>query len=1213
MLNKLIKIKGGLVRAVKITDDFFDEELNKYKLESYYVNPGARDAFYSISRGLHPTSRSRVHLISGTYGSGKSHFGLVIANYWTKNSSSKDFEMIFRRIREKDPDKVTEIYNTRNIDRPYLLVLLESFYPDGAENALLKGLKDALVDSRRGNLPEETLKTSYESALRKIEEWEKEKPRFIEEMGRVLEAKGQDVDTLKDNLKKVFNEDIYRSFKELHKEITRHEFIPEYNEKATKIYLEISELLIREHQYKGIAIIWDQFDEHARNSRRSDLGKEESFLRNFVEMIERSGENQIHLILISHHPPHTYLRGEISAEALHNWERIEGRFQQHPLEAISESEELIGSIITKSWQTEEGKKTEQEIERNTKLIDEIIELGLYSGRDRNWVVDNIGKGTFPLHPITTYCLPRLSNVVGEMGPGQEYRTMFTFFENEIKEGGLTRFINETPILNAEGKLNFYPADKLFDFFKDAIESTSGTQDILKNYSEAMGKVKDPQDILTQRVMKALAIINTIKTKHPLSISAMPCNLSLLLNTEEHRIKPLLDQLKVSEVLWVKATGEYDFRVGELISNFKADFEKVKGALLWDNPIFALKSNYPPQDIVAREYEKEYRIRRRLFAEYINVEGLNNINLYEDQIKNEYKDGIVLYVVAESNDEIEEAKRKAININHPQIVIAIPKHPLKVYDALKNMMALNQLERKPAYASENTQTYREWKDRYDNEKLKLDTEINNWIAVANLYWFSGGEGLEATGKKDTDIADSIMVKVFNKTPIVEHEKMANRWTQDRPGERKKLNTAILDIKQKEIAYQAKGKAPAEKTILEETFNPQGMLKKRPSGNFNYYEFVEPTSGSMKEVWNKMKADLMGSGANPNLSKMVKELQLRPYGLCPRVIELFLSAFLRFYRNYFTIKTKRTKFVSWERRDFTGETIYEIVNTPDPEKVSIEYRQTFPLEEEFLYKIWEITFPDKDWPTLSPIDGIGELFVDWFQNLPKVTRFAVDLSPKAKNFVDGLKIADKDMNLRELLLENLPSILGFDKKFDQWDEGDLKDFSNFYNSVVEELNNYPEGVIEQIRRIFKKLFDVKGDTEIDITEKVKHWYNELDPSVKQHKFTGNTFRLMKLSNIQKMDEFRQKFLFELPKEVGLGEFTEWENVKESLKNYQEILTKAKLEIEKFHKKVAKPPVKPPKLSKEAESLKDSLKEKIRKAGIKKEEIIMLLEKLLEEYKK
>lgn len=1208
MLNQLIKIKGGFVRAVKITDDFFDEELNKYKLESYYLNSSARDAFYSISQGLHPTSRNRVHLISGTYGSGKSHFGLVIANYLTKNSQSKDFEMIFHRIREKTPDKADEIFNIRNIDKPYLIILLEGYDPDGAEIALLKGLKSALTDSKRGNIPEEILKTSYESALRKIEEWEREKEIFIDDMKKLLNVKGQDIDTLKGDLKTP-KENAYNLFRELHKEITKHVFIPEYNEKATNIYLEISELLIKDHQYRGIAIIWDQFNEHLESTRTGDLGKEVSFLRDFTEKVERSGENQMHLILISHNLPHTYVQERISKVALDNWKTFEGRiFKEHTLTAIEEAEELIGHAITKIIGKEEWKGVEQQIESDTRIADKIIELGLYPEKNRNWIVKIVCKGGFPLHPITIYCLPRISDVVG-----QAERTMFTFFEGD-KEGGLTKFINETPIFDAEGKLIFYTADRLFNFFKDAIENTPETRHIIKNYNEAIDKVKDRQEILTQRIMKAIVIINTIKTKHPLSLSATSHNLSLLLNIEEHRIKKLLESLKESEVLWLKASNEYDFRIGELISNFKNDLEKAKRDLLWDNPILDLKKNYPPQNIIAREYERKYRVTRQLFADYINVNGLNNTNIYENEFKNEYKDGIILYIVVESDDEIEEAKRKAINIKNPQIVIAISRNPLKIYDTLKNVKVLKQLKEKPAYTSENSQSYCEWKDRYDDEKKRLDTEVNNWRLITSLYWFSEGETLPTIGKKDTNIADDIMFKLFHKTPIVEHEKMANRLTKDQYSDRIKLNSQILDVKKDKIDYVWKGKTPAEKTILEQTFMPQEMLKIERKGNSDYYEIIEPTTDPMKEIWHLIKKYMIETGHHVEFQKLVKELQLPPFGLSPRVIELFISAFFRLHPNRFTIKTKRIKHSLFEPREFIGETIYEIINDPDPEKIIIEYREELPIEEDYLWTINSIVSPEKDWGKLPIIDGVGSLFNDWLQNIPTVTRCAIDLTSKCKIFLEKIGKVSKDADLSNLLFKELPITLDIYKEIALWDKDDLKQFESVFKECVDEINQYPDKVVTKLVSCFTEVFDVKEETKYNVMEKIKNWYAELDASVKQLTLTGDAFKLRKYANIEPTDQFEQKFLVELPKELGLKDYTKWENIDEVLKEYKKKLQKAKIEIEGLHKKVAKSPVKPPKLlSKGAESLRDLLKEKIRKAGIRKEEVIMLLEELLEEYKK
>jgi len=1205
MLNKIIEARGGFTRDVKIVEDFFDEEMNRRKLESYYMNPNAREAFYLISRGLHPTSRNRVHMITGTWGSGKSHFGLVIANYLIRNSSSKDFEMIFSRLKEKDPNRASEIYDIRNIDKPYLIILLEGYDPDGAEHALLKGLNDALTDPRGANLSEETLETAYLSALNKIQEWESNKPEFMEELKALLEEKETDINTLKADLRE-FKEDAYQLFKNLHKKITTTSFVPHY-EKVSQIFTQVCELLIKNKEYKGIAIIWDQFNEHLESTRSGELSREVSFLRDFVERVERSSENQLHLVLISHNPPHVYLRGKISKDALDNWMTLEGRFNPYRLTAIEEAEELIDYAITQRIETKEWKSVEQSIEKNTKLLDGLVEIGLYPEKDRNWIIEVVAKGCFPLHPITTCCLSRISDVVG-----QQHRTMFTFFEENTKDGGLTKFINEAPIYNAENRLNFYTIDKLFDFFKEAIENEPKTRHILDYYKESIGKVSDRKDILTQTVLKSIAITDTIKTK--ISPLATPIGLSLSLNIEEQRIRSLLDSLKGKDVLWVKANGEYEFTTGKLRFNFEDDFKKAKESLLWTNPIYILKDSYRPEDIIAREYENNYRVTRKLIAEYIAAAGLDNIKSYEQKIKNNYLDGFILYIVAENSEEIEDAKRKAINIKNPQIVVAVPKKPTRIYEVLKNVKVLEQLGKESSYSTEGTESYKRWKDSYDNEKQKLDNEIRNWKTVANLEWFSGGETLPVADKKDTDIADSIMFRVFDKTPIVEHKKMTNRLVPDQKSDRINLNDQILDIRKEKIDYVwRKGKTPPEKTILEQTFEPQGMLKRDRRGNSDYYEIIEPTNENMKEVWHLMKNYLVEAGPHTKFEKLVKDLQLPTYGLSPRVVELFLSAFFRLHPNRFTIKTKRKKYGLWEPQEFIGETIYNVVNNPDPEKVAIGYREELPLEGDYLLAINDIVAPDQSWGKLPVIDGVGLLFIEWFQNLPPLTKCAVDLGPETKDFLQKIGKLAKDTGTIELLFTTLPAALRIEKKLAIWDEADLKGFESIFKGVVDELNNYPEEVVKKSIRCFKEVFDVKGDTGIDIMEKIRNWYNELDPAVKQYKFTGDAYQIMKYANIQRIDEFRQKFLVELPKELKLGEFIKWKSVEGSLKNYQGILTKARIEIEEFHKKVAKPPIKPQKLPKEAEWLKIFLKKKIQRTKIEREIIVRLLEELLEEYRK
>lgn len=1210
MLKDIIEVKGGFVRAVKIAD-YFDKVLNRNKLESYYPVPEARDAFYNISRGLHPTSRKRAHIISGTYGSGKSHFALVIANYLTKNSDSEDLKTIFDRIREKDQPKAQEIYNIRNVDKPYLLILIEGYDPGRIEHALLKGLKDALTDPLRGNLTEDSLKTPYLAAIKKIEEWKEKKPNFLNELKKYLDQNGTDIETLLSELNE-FEEDALTLFREIHQEITLSYFDPFFGyKKVSEIYQEICEYLIKEKGFKGIAIIWDQFNDHLESISPSYLGKEASLIRDFAETVERSGDTQLHLILISHNLPHTYIQDKISKASLDNWKTAEDRFKQCKLAAIKEIEELIDYIVIQKTESDKWNKVEKGIDVNTQLMDSILEMNLFPDKKKEWIRDTILKGSFPLHPVTTYCLPRISDVVG-----QQARTMFTFFEDTL---GLKGFIEDTPIFDDTGELNFYTAERLFDFFRYAIDNDLKTHHIIRSYDDTIGKVIDPDAILTQKILKTMAILDTIKVENPsIPLFKTPKHISNILAEEEKEVEELLKIWKEEKRLWKATNEEYEFVSGLVLIDFEGDFKRQIGHL--DNPTIRLADEHPPHNLLAKEYKSDYAVERKLLGHYITPDGLNNLSHYENLIKNVYKDGFILYVITESEEEIKRARELAVNIKNPQIVVAIPKDAIEVYAPLRTKITLDQLAKKAPYDKKEGQAYSEWKDRYDSEVKKLVIAIENFYDLESIELFWKGGIIDSSSlRKVEEIADLVMRDVFNKTPIVKHTRTANIEAQDsQRKDRIRLNSNILNMLQEEMSYMKKG-APPERTILEQTFDPNKMIEKRtPAGNLNYYKIIEPQSGNAKEVWNVMKKYMMND--NPDFKGMTHCLRSPPYGLCPRVIELFLSAFFREYRPRFEIKIRKTKRTPWEKKEFVGETIYEIVNKY-PDKTLIEYREHLPQEENYL-KIIMKSITSKEL-TYSPlIDDVGKTLVNWFETLPIVTKSSSNLSEECKTFVEGVKGITKNDNMHEVLFKELPKVLEITNDVAFWVESDVEEFKAKFTGIINGLNEYPEKVKGDVKKVIKEVFDVKGDTDDDITGKIKHWYNELPAYVKESTkyLTPDEKILLKHAGIGDTSQFEKRFLEDMPHEMGLEEYLNWENVENAMHTYRTKLVGAKKQLEKRKelkpsKKEDKKPTVQLKLSTSAVALETALKREINtlKAKLKKEEIVAVLNKLLEEFEK
>lgn len=1200
--------KGGFVRAIRILEDFFNPELSKAKLLSYFPNPEARNAFYKIAKSLHPTSKDRAFIVSGTFGSGKSHFGLVIANYLTKNSSDSDFEYVWKRIEEKDPTKANEIHLARNTDDKYLIVLIEGYDSDGIEHALLKGLRDALVDSRRGDLSADLLKTSYYSAKQKMKNWKEVKPEFYEELRYILEKEDEDIETFTEKLDQ-FDEPALNKFKDAHREITTTEFEPLIGyKKVPEVYKEVC-IEIREKGFKGIAVIWDQFNDHLEHRRSSELGIDVGSLRELAESVERSGENSLLLIIISHNLPRSYLRGKISDESLENWITTEGRFEQLPFKAIEESEELMSYIITKDTHGAIWREIEEIIQKDTEIQDNIIELDLFPNKPKEWILETVLKGLYPLHPFAGYLLPRISDVVG-----QEARTLFTFFADE-DEGGFKRFINQKGIFKPDKTLNYYYADMLFDFFKEPINSNIRTLRIMSDYREALGKVKDPNDWLTQRILRILAIIDTVKIENPsIPLFKVPSHLATILDERENEISSLLEALKSADILWLRSSGEFDFKRRGVEYNLQRDLERERGTLDWDNPIRYLSSLYPPDDHEANQYEKKYHVRRKLVGKYILPDGLSNASKYENEIQNQYIDGYLLYVIAETEKDIEYSRRFAINIKNKQITIAIPRRPVDIFSRLKTIKALRNLEDKPPYDRRDTQQNVELKEYLEKEEKIIDKELGFFRSIDSVEIFRNGETVDTSKFQNlSDFASLVMQKVFDKVPIIKHNVTANIEVRDRKKERQDLVTEILAVPRKKIAFVTTGgRVPAKMTVLKQTFEDNDMLESKKEGDSEFFDIKEPTSGNSKEFWdvmcNFLKRDVS------DFPGLVKTLRSPPYGASPRAMELFLAAFFRIFRPYFKIK------VRGNTEAFNGETIYNIVNNY-VDKTEILYRKLHPKEEEYLNLVYKVIEPSSDILSFSSLDDVANKLIDWFNSLPNVTKYSQDIGEEGREFIESMMECDKE-NMSNAIFDIIPRALSLPIPITNWNSEDLDVFEKGFQQVVEGLSNYPDEVKDKIREMLKAVFGASTSLNHDIMPKINHWYFDLPPDLKQKTkgLTQDENVLLKYAKEQDLQRFEDIYFEEMPKALKIGSYLDWKNLTDRTSEYRTKLEDAKKKIENKRKYVTthkkpqekkKEEKKRPRLSQKAKNLDNTIRKKIK--SIDKWEVIEILEKILEELKK
>jgi len=1131
-IDQLISISGGFFAEVNVKRDLYDETTNIRKLRGYIPNQKSRAALGEIVRGLHPNSPKRVHLITGWYGTGKSHLGLVLANLLALPIEHEGLQPLMMKIKGKDPAIYERICANRRAVGRYLVVVPEPEWdPQGFNHALLLALKEAMQDAKIAY----PLKTYYESALQRISAWRTDDQEALSKLEQSLKKRGKGLAILEGGLKKL-DGDCYNLFVTAYPEVTHGaRFEPEGYAPPARIYEDAARAIRVKGEHEGIVVIFDEFGRYLSRLAEDPEGEEGSSLQNFAEYCKRSRENQCHLVVIAHQTIADYARDKRSKE---EWRKIYGRFVEgeHLISIATEereAEEMLNSIIQPKddafWQTL-GKHPDWAI-----LTDLCENAQLYPNREREWIKRTVVRGTFPLHPFSAFCLPWISERVG-----QRERTLFTFVDDD-RPGGLVHFCRTELIERPDGRLSLYTLDRLFNYFEEPIRKEDRTAPIYRGFEQARNLAQGND--LAERILKTIAVMEIVG--RPLRPTEQNILASLhVAVVQEGSVKDVLRELVARGALrYRRAIGEYAFARGMLEIDMEEEIRKEMDALRADFRLArTLNDKHPIPAIIAREYNEEFSTNRKASCRYISAAELSNPKSFLDWIGSQYSpkrgkyqgDALVVYVLAETEREIQEARDKAESSScaHEQLVIAIPKSPVAgLFERVLRLEAMERLKGRPPF---DTLEYRsEIEEKIGDEKPILETTLCELRWADRLYWYRSGavDSTKTQGDEEKFISE-LMRDVFPYTLCIRHHATSDQLEgTDTKRYRLEVMDRLLQTRGKLEVVKSGG--DAAQAILRATLLETEILKdKEDKGRAWACEVGDPPTGSaMERIFKVLRKELLKKDAIIYPQAVICKLLRPKFGLSPQTIDVLLATFLRPRTDEFAVFSdwrraqKDTRYQA-KRENLTGETVYDLVR--DPEDFALCYYEISKDEKGYLDALMRLISPQAEREKgVSLWDGTRDFLLAWFGKLPLITRKASFARLETEN-LKAVLISPTD-DSKQLLREDIPVALGCGRN-------DFRQILERFKAVVDELNGHSEIVARQLLTDMLAIFNPSGASYQDLANGVDAWYKGLPEATRLHPFSGDEAALIQQAIAQ--GAIHDRFFIALPCAIGLKSYLDWE---------------------------------------------------------------------------
>ena len=1077
-MTKMISTASGFQSSVNIAYDLNDDK----KLKNYIPTKSALRLLNDILMSTRPDSAERARILIGAYGKGKSHIVLMILSILAKKDLAL-FEKMMPVVKRENPELYALIQNYYGGSRKLLPVVIT-----GSNNSLSQAFMTALQRTLIENELDDIMPESgYKAAVNVIDMWKKDYPATFDSFCAGLD---EDIEAFEQRLLD-FDPSAYETFENLYPSMTAGSvFNPFIGFGVIEVYEEVIRGL-KSNGYTGIYIVYDEFSKYLENHISESTKNDTKILQDLAEKCNRSENEELHLMLISHKEITSYL-DRTSKQIVDGWRGVSERFIHVYLNNnFSQTYEVIASAIQKDealWETfcREHKKDFESLESRYK--DHPIFADLYDAG-----VDEVIRSCYPLHPVSTFILPRLSERVA-----QNERTLFTFISAPAKYT-LYSFLESY----GDQEFRTVTPDVIYDYFEPLLKQEVYSGSLHQYYFLTTTILRHLEEqSLESRIVKALSVTYILEQFEKLAPTKdeLVGIYSVEYSPEEIQ-KAVQNLIEEKYVVYLKRSNNY-LRLKDTSGvDVRAEIEKLteKQAGHIDLKKTLNEANFNNYLFPSR-YNDDKDMTRYFAFQFINAEeaiGDVNWKMKSERIK---ADGVIFAVFPESDADIVKAKQAILqsSIGQCKNLFVIPTTYKDIAPTIREYEAVKVLRD----AAEGDQVLFE---DYDIVYEDLRDIIQSYIADFTQpernrasFVYNGNEVFISRKTALTGLLSDICDELYPHTPVIRSE-VINRdeLTANTSNSRNKIIAALLrnDL-EPNLGLTGTGQ---EVSIMRSTLVRTGILQEHDGiGYIN----LEPDDSDLRYMFSVIRKFIESSKDNPGVSFDVLYEQLETekmhLGIRKGPIPIYLAAVFHEYKRELIIAD------SVGEVPITMDTVVQL--NASPSLFTLSFMEWDSEKESYVAGVGELfkEYLEPDPAGSNSYESVQRAMRRWYMNLPKYAKNLKQcpngekIGKEARKFIQEFR---KNVTAYELLFNDVPAIYGTGYT-DATVEG-LKDAKAVFDTAMPELIQY---LHEDVKSAFMPEEAGELSDDMSLTSVVKDWVDTLPEEVFEQLFTDGTDRCL-----------------------------------------------------------------------------------------------------------